>query len=82
MSTINITNARKDLYKLVENAKLYNEPTLIVGKRGNAVLLSEDDWNAIQETLYLSSIPGMAESIIEGANTLIEDCIPEDKVLW
>ncbi|WP_320990710.1 type II toxin-antitoxin system Phd/YefM family antitoxin [Hungatella sp.] len=82
MSTINITNARKDLYNLVENAKLYSEPTLIVGKRGNAVLLSEDDWNAIQETLYLSSIPGMTESIIEGANTPIEDCIPEDKVLW
>ena len=82
MSTINITNARKDLYNLVENAKLYSEPTLIVGKRGNAVLLSEDDWNAIQETLYLSSIPGMTESIIEGANTPIEDYIPEDKVLW
>lgn len=82
MLTINITNARKDLYNLVENANQYNEPTLIVGKRGNAVLLSENDWNAIQETLYLNSIPGMTESIIEGANTLIGDCIHEDKVQW
>lgn len=45
------TNARKDRYRLVENVNRYNEPTLIVGKKGNSVLLSEDDWNAIQETL-------------------------------
>lgn len=82
MSTINITNARKDLYRLVENVNLYSEPALIVGKKGNAVLISEDDWNAIQETLYLNSIEGMAESIIEGAETPIEDCIPEDMVEW
>lgn len=82
MSTINITNARKDLYNLVENVNLYSEPALIVGKKGNAVLLSEDDWNAIQETLYLNSIEGMAESIIEGAKTPIEDCISEDMVEW
>lgn len=82
MSTINITNARKDLYNLIENANQYNEPTLIVGKRGNAVLLSEEDWNAIQETLYLNSIPGMTESIIEGANISIEECVSEDMVKW
>lgn len=82
MSTINITNARKDLYKLIENVNLYSEPTLIVGKKGNAVLLSENDWNAIQETLYLNSIEGLAESIIDGAKTPIEDCISEDMVEW
>lgn len=82
MSTINITNARKDLYNLVETANLYHEPALIVGKRGNAVLISEDDWLAIQETLYLDSIPGMTESILEGAGTRLEDCIPEDSVSW
>ena len=70
MSTINITNARKDLYRLV------------VSKNGNAVLLSEDDWNAIQETLYLNSVDGMAESIVKGSKTSIEDCIPEDMVEW
>ena len=48
MSTINITNARKDLYNLVENVNRYSEPALIVGKKGNAVLISEADWNAIQ----------------------------------
>ncbi len=82
MSTINITNARKDLYRLVENVNRYNEPMLIVGKKGNAVLLSEDDWNAIQETLYLNAIEGMAESITDGMETPIEDCISEDLVEW
>ena len=74
MSTINITNARKDLYKLVENVNKYSEPTLIVGKTGNAVLISEDDFRALQETLFLNNIPGMAESIIEGGNTPLSEC--------
>lgn len=82
MSTINITNARKDLYHLVENVNLNSEPTLIVGKKGNAILLSEDDWNAIQETLYLNSIEGMTRSLVDGMKTPMEDCISEDKVQW
>lgn len=82
MSTINITNARKDLYNLVEAVNMFHEPTLIVGKRANAVLISESDWCAIQETLYLNSIPGMTKSIVEGANESLEDCISEDMVSW
>lgn len=82
MSTINITNARKDLYNLVEAVSLYHEPTLIVGKKANAVLISEEDWCAIQETIYLDSIPHMTESILQGAKESVEDCIPEDKVKW
>lgn len=82
MSTINITNARKDLYNLVENVSIYHDPTLIVGRKGNVVLISEDDWNAIQETLYLDSIPHMTESIIAGAEEPLENCVPEDMVEW
>ncbi|HBS89267.1 MAG TPA: prevent-host-death protein [Eubacterium sp.] len=82
MSVINITSARKELYNLVEDVNLYSEPTLIVSKKGNAVLISESDWNAIQETVYLNSIPGMVESIQEGMNTPIEDCIPEENIEW
>lgn len=82
MSTINITNARKDLYNLVESVGLYHEPALIVGKKANAVLVSEDDWRAIQETLYLDSIPYLTQSILEGAKESIEDCIPEEMVEW
>ena len=78
MSTINITNARKDLYRLVENVNLYSEPALIVSKNGNAVLLSEDDWNAIKETLYLNSIPGMVDSIIEAGKEPLERCTVYD----
>ena len=80
MSAINITNARKELYNLVEDVNLYSEPT--VSKKGNAVLISESDWNAIQETIYLNSIPGMVESIKEGMDTAIEDCVPEEDVEW
>ena len=82
MSTINITNARKDLYNLVESVSLYHEPALIVGKKANAVLISEEDWSAIQETLYLDSIPEMTQSILEGAGEPIADCVSEDQVEW
>ena len=82
MSAINITNARKELYNLVEDVNLYSEPALIVSKKGNAVLVSESDWNAIQETVYLNSIPEMVESIRRGMDTPIEDCISEDDVEW
>lgn len=82
MSTINITNARKDLYNLVENVVNYNEPTLIVGKKGNAVLLSEYDWNAIQETIFLNSIPGMTDRILKGGQTPLEECLSEEEVEW
>ena len=82
MSAINITKARKELYNLVENVNLYSEPTLIVSKKGNAVLASESDWNAMQETVYLNSIPGMVESMRTELETSIEDCAPEEDVEW
>ena len=66
MTTVNVTEARANLYKLIDDASVSHEPVVITGKRGNAVLLAEDDWNAINETLYLISVPGMRESIIEG----------------
>ena len=72
MSTINITNARKDLYKIVESVNKSHEPIHITGKNGSAVLVGEEDWRSIEETLYLTSIPGMRESIIEGINTPLD----------
>jgi prevent-host-death family protein len=63
MTTISATKARSALYKLIDEANDSHEPIQITGKRGNAVLISETDWSAIQETLYLSSIPGMVKSI-------------------
>jgi antitoxin YefM len=66
MNTVKATEARSQLYSLIDETNSTHEPVQITGKRGNAVLIGEDDWRAIQETLYLSSIPGMKESIING----------------
>ncbi len=73
MSSINITNARKDLYRIVESVNESHEPIHITGKKNSAVLIGEDDWKSIEETLYLSSLPGMRESIISGMKTPIEE---------
>lgn len=80
MRSINITSARKELYSLVEAVNYDSVPVLITGKNGNAVLISEEDWNAIQETLYLTSIPGMAESLIQGKESSLEDCLTEGEI--
>ena len=77
MTTISVTDARSRLYKLMDQAREDSEPILITGKRGNAVLVSEDDWRAIQETLYLVSIPGMRESILEGMAEPVDDLSEE-----
>jgi len=77
MTTVNVTEARANLYKLIDDASASHEPVVITGKRGNAVLLSEDDWNAINETLYLLSVPGMRESIIEGMQENLDETSTE-----
>ena len=69
MSVLTATEARANLYKLIEKTLQSHEPVVITGKKGNAVLLSEEDWNAVTETLHLLSIPGMRESIREGMET-------------
>ena len=74
MTTLTASQARAKLYKLIDEASASHKPIQITGKRGNAVLVSEDDWRAIQETLYLLSVPGMRESIREGLKTPIEEC--------
>ncbi|MCP9840189.1 type II toxin-antitoxin system Phd/YefM family antitoxin [Synechococcus sp. J7-Johnson] len=73
MASISATEARKRLYALIDEVGNSHEPVQITGKRGNAVLLSEADWNAIQETLHLVSIPGMRESILDGLATPAEE---------
>ena len=80
MTTVSATEARKQLYKLIDDVADSHEPVQITGKRGNAVLVGEDDWRAVQETLHLVSIPGMRESILEGMATPVEDL--EDQLDW
>jgi antitoxin YefM len=80
VTTISATEARKRLYALIDEVAESHEPVQITGKRGNAVLVGEDDWRAVQETLHLLSIPGMRESIREGTATPVEDL--EDRLDW
>ena len=77
MKTINATKAREKLYKLLDETSESHEPIQITGKRANAVLISEEDWRAMSETLYLLSIPGMRESIRDGIAAPIEECSGE-----
>lgn len=78
MKNITLTEARQSIYRLVDAVAMDHQPIDILGKCNNAVLLAESDWNALQETLYLLSIPGMRECIKEGLNTPIAEC---DKAL-
>ena len=73
MTTLNATEARSKLYKLIDETLNTHQPITITGKRGNAVLLSEEDWRSVEETLFLLSVPGMRESIREGMDEKIEN---------
>lgn len=77
MTTLNATEARSKLYALMDEAAASHQPIVITGKRGNSVLLAEEDWNAITETLHLLSVPGMRESIKEGLESDLSDCDQE-----
>ncbi len=74
MTILNATEARSKLYSLIDEAASTHQPIIITGKRGNAVLVSEEDWNSIAETMHLLSVPGMRESIKEGLNTPLAEC--------
>ena len=77
MTNITVTEARKRLYQLIEDVSQSHEPVHISGRRGNGVLVSEDDWSAIQETLHLLSMPGMRDSIVKGMKTPVGRCSKE-----
>lgn len=83
MNAISVSKARANLLKIMAFVNDNSQPLTLTNSKGkNAVLIGEDDWNAIQETMYLNSIPGMAESLMAGKNTPIEDCLSEDEVEW
>lgn len=77
MTIIKATDARSNLYNLIDETAETHQPIVITGKRHNAVLVAESDWNAINETLYLLSIPGMRESIREGLAEEVNECAKE-----
>ena len=83
MIAISATKARDNIYQIISDVNAKCEPITITNNKGkNAVLIGEADWRAIEETLYLMSVPGMAESIIAGGKTPIEECVSEEEVEW
>ena len=80
MTTLTATEARKKIYSLVDEVNESHEAIQIQGKRGSAVLIAEGDWRALQETLYLSSVTGMKNSILKGMKTPIRKC--SKKLVW
>jgi antitoxin YefM len=74
MKVVSATEARKDIYNLVELTGLNHEPIQIISKRGSAILIAESDWAVIQEMLHIISIPGMADSIKKGLKTPLKNC--------
>jgi antitoxin YefM len=80
MQTLSASTARSNLYRLIDEAAASHQPLVITGKRNNAVLISEQDWAAIQETLFLLSVPGMRDSIREGMATPAKELA--DKLDW
>ncbi len=83
MTSVNATNARKNLYKLISDVNSNSIPITITNNKGkNAVLLSEDDWNALRETIYLNSVPGLVESIVNVDESFEERTVYDPDEEW
>ena len=82
MTNTNITSFRKDIYKLLEQTIKYNEPINISTKNGNAIVLSEEDYNSIMETLHIMTVPGLKDEIIKRANEKDDEYVDESEVDW
>ena len=82
MEAISVTNARKDIYNIIDRTIIESEPIQITSKNGNVVMISLDDWESIQETLYLVSIPNMRESILEGSKESLDEFKTPEEIGW
>ena len=82
MTTTTITNFRKNVYSMVENTVRFNEHVSITTKDGTAVMISEEEYLGLIETLYITSVPGMKEKLVEGVNIPLTDTVSEEEVDW
>lgn len=82
MESISVTNARQDFYNLISNVSAHHRPVRINGKNGNAVLISEEDWDAIEETLLLNAIPGLVSSIKFSESESLDSMVDADDLDW
>ena len=80
MKRVNVTNLRNNIYEYLNQTICYNEPITISTKNGNAVILSEEDYNNLMETLYINSVPGLKDDLIKGMKDSLEECASEDEV--
>ena len=82
MLATNVTSFRKNIFALLEQTIKYNEPLSVSTKSGSVVVLSEEDYRGLTESLYLSSVPGMKEKLLDGKNTPLSDCVAENELDW
>lgn len=82
MTITTITNFRKNIFTFIEQAVKFHDVVNISTKSGNAVVMSEDDYNSLTETLYLKSVPGLVDSIKEASQEPLKECVPADEVEW
>ena len=82
MKTVPVSNARQDIFNIIEQTIVSSEPIQITSKKGDVVMLSLEDWSAIQETLYLLEIPEMRESILNGSKEPIGECKSLEDIGW
>ncbi len=82
MQNVNVTNFRQNIFAMLENTVKYNEPLNIITRDGNAVVMSEDEYNSLMETLQLLSSPEMRAKLLEGRDTPLSDCLSEGEVEW
>ncbi|SHF05226.1 prevent-host-death family protein [Thermoanaerobacter uzonensis DSM 18761] len=82
MKTMPVTKVRQNIYKIIEQVRENSEPIQITSRKGNAILISEEDWNAIQETLYLLSVPNLKESIMDADKTPLDEWKDEEDLGW
>lgn len=78
MSILNATSARNNFFKIIDEALTTHKPITVTGKSGNVIIISEEDYRSIEETMYLCSIPGMREKIIKGLNTPLDECVEDN----
>lgn len=79
MSIVNATTARNNFFRIIDEAIMTHNPVTVTGKAGNVVIISEEDFSAIKETMYISGIPGLRERIIIGLNTKLDDCVEDSQ---
>ena len=82
MKTFSVTKARQNIYSIMERTIEDSEPVQITGKKGDVIMISLEDWNSIQETLHIVSIPGMEESIVKGMKESIDECGTLEDIGW